>query len=198
MVIGECLEGIGDPSGRVVPVRRQKRLYGRRAEGYGEMGTADYNDQIVASGRYPLFNGVDMRDTMNTGERANWKIKRGRAKSRAYGVAYHFHNWFDDYAALRKKYSTYAHGDRQVYKKSLSEVEHDLDIMVRCAKNLPQSANAEGRQRFEMSYEATIGPKPIYFLNETFRKERHGLLQRLVVQDEAKYGSKYAQKVGTL
>jgi hypothetical protein len=80
MVVGECLEGIGDPSGRVVPVRRTKRLYGRRAAGYGKMGIGDYNDQIVAPGRYPLFNGVDTRDTHFTSDgRANWKVQEGCA-----------------------------------------------------------------------------------------------------------------------
>lgn len=197
MVVGECLEGIGDPSGRVVPVRRHKRLYGRRADGYGEAGTADYNEQIVASGRYPLFNGVDMRDTRDTSDgRVNWKIREGRSLNRAYGVAYHFHNWFSDFKVLRNKYRTYAHGDRNVYTKTLSDMELDLDVMVRCVRGLPQSVNPEGRKRFEMPYDRTTGPKPIFFLNETYRQQRHELVQQQVIEDEAKYGSKY-QSIGS-
>lgn len=114
-------------------------------------------------------------------------------QSSRYAVAYHFHNWFQDLKVLRNKYRTYAHGDRNVYKKTLSDVEHDLGIIVRCVKDLPHRANPEGRKRFEMrnAYEVAKGPKPIYFLNETYREHRHELVKQLLVEDEAIYGSKY-------
>mmetsp|Transcript_10157 Transcript_10157/g.11598 ORF Transcript_10157/g.11598 Transcript_10157/m.11598 type:complete len:195 (+) Transcript_10157:91-675(+) len=194
MIIGECLaEGIGDPSGRVVPVRLHKRLYMRRAIGYGQLGTEDYNDQIVASGRYPLFNGVDMRDgTINTDyERVNWK-KRPRRENAAYGIAYHFHNWFPNSRVLRNKYKTYGHGDKHTYKKTLSDLNADLDVMVRCSKNLVLPNNSTEKKRYELPYEKIQGPKPIYFLNETYRRIRHETLQRQVIQeDEALYSSNY-------
>ena len=66
--------------------------------------------------------------------------------------------------------------------------------MVRCAKNLRQNVNPTGKKRFEMPYDATTGPKPIYFSNETYRKVRHELVQHMVMEDEANYGTKYDPK----
>jgi hypothetical protein len=76
-------------------------------------------------------------------------------------------------------------GDRNVYAKTSSDMEVVLDGMVRCVKGLPDSANLAGRLRVEMAYyEKTSGPKPIYILNETYRKERHELVAQQVWEDE--------------
>jgi hypothetical protein len=64
-------------------------------------------------------------------------------------------------------------------------------MMVRCARDLPNSANPTSKARFEGGFEGYVGTKPIFFLNETYRKERHARLKTMVAEDEKLFGSYY-------
>ena len=186
---GECVEGIGDPTERIVPLRTHKRRYGERHNSYGKDDIDQYPEAIHASGRYPLFTGPDIRTVQG-----DWKIPynvkdtTGDQETASYGAAYHLHNWFNDFSVTRNKYGTYAHGLRRKMKKPLSEVSDDLDLTVRCARGID---NFESKVPYYLNGKEIKGPRPIFFLNTTYLDDRHNLMLKLVREDEAKYGSRY-------
>ena len=65
--------------------------------------------------------------------------------------------------------------------------------MVRCVKGIPEPKHSEYEVRsfFSQGFSGTGGNKPIFFLNETYRRYRHELLTRMVLEDEVIYGSDY-------
>lgn len=190
---GQCIEGIGDPTERVVPLRNHNRQWGERSQEYGQRNKDIYPEAVKASNRYPLFNGPDIRTTHgDRGMPYNFKERPGEHETNAYGVAYHFHNWFADIKSLRHKYLTYAHGDQNIMQKTLSQAGPDNDVFVRCARSLGNTANPnDWANEYYLDGKITKGPRPIFFLNETYCDERHELIKRMVGEDEALYGSGY-------
>ena len=184
-VIGECIKHVGNPRGRPIPVRYYLGLHGERADGWGRNHTDDYPDEVMKNGSFPLANGADMRT--------------GVFNYAPYDVAYfpagyHFHNFFDVVSELRHKYMTYAHGNTDVAHLALSDLQADVDLMVRCVHDLPNSANPSGIGRFEAGFDAYSESKPIFFLSEEYRRKRHGDLKRMVEDDEKQFGSKYTDR----
>jgi hypothetical protein len=198
---GQCVDGIGDPTERIVPLRTHDRTYGERDETYGLEDMNEYPEAVKKSGRYPLFAAADIRRIQGAVNSYTFKEGTGddddETTDALDGVAYHLHNWFDDLAVLRNKYVTYAHGTTLTKGKPLSDVTEDLDVMVRCIRGIGN----EGIESDEHYYEEgkTIkGPRPIFFLNETYLEERHKLIQEMVRQDEKKFGSRYDSKASAL
>jgi hypothetical protein len=188
-VLGECIEGIGDPSDRPVPERSNNDGH-YRSEGWGLKGGEDYDATVHALGRYPLLNGPDMR--MLEASYSGLVTHTNQSKNGIYGVAFHFHNFFENLTTLRNKYKTYGHGDSTAFGKTLSKLDQAMDIVVRCAHNI---RNTRGHKvRFTGDILSYAGPKPIYFLNETYRTERRELMRRLVAEDEKVYGSDFSEK----
>lgn len=193
IIAGQCVDGIGDPTERVTPLRNHQRRYGERHKSYGMRDLNNYPEAVHKSGRYPLFTGPDIRTVHgDRGYPYNFKDLTGDMITAAYGVAYHFHNWFLDGQVLRYKYLTYAHSDSDVERKTLSQIGGEVDAAVRCAKGFDNEANP---YNWALAYypdgRSITGPRPIFFLNETYLEERHKLLQEIVRLDEAKYGSSY-------
>jgi hypothetical protein len=192
-ISGQCVEGIGDPTERVVPLRNYQRMYGERHETFGRFRLDQYPDNVLKSGRYPLFNGPDIRTVVgDRGMPYTWKNNNDHGTIAAYGVAYHFHNWFSDLSDLRRKYLTYAHGDVDIMQKTLSQAGEDLDLFVRCVRDIGNEANPNSWKRdyYEKGWEIK-GPRPIFFRNRTYTNRRHNLVQKMVYKDEAMYGSSY-------
>ncbi|KAI2502662.1 hypothetical protein MHU86_11787 [Fragilaria crotonensis] len=190
---GRCVDGIGDPTERVTPLRTHKRMYGERHKLYGKTSNMDYPDAVHKSGRYPLFNGPDIR-TVPADRGFLYKSKDMTGDRAAIrGAAYHLHNWFADLKVIRNKYRTYAHGNDGVERLPLSEITDDLDITVRCAKGIFDKVDDISRSFYPLG-RANKGPRPIFFLNKTYSQERHKLLQKMVRQDEQTYGASYDSK----
>jgi hypothetical protein len=192
LISGECVEGIGDPTERVVPLRTHLRQYGDRHQSYGRYDANVFPNETKESNRYPLYNGPDIR--VNAGARSAHDImeKPGNPDTAVYGVAYHLHNWFDDFKTLRHKYKTYAHGVREgTEKMTVSQLQDDLDAFVRCMKDLGNDANPEGEKYYPNGWETT-GPRPIFFLNKTYTNERHEYTKEMLIQDEKLHGSSYS------
>eukprot|EP00541_Cyclophora_tenuis_P004097 CAMPEP_0116548758 /NCGR_PEP_ID=MMETSP0397-20121206/4513_1 /TAXON_ID=216820 /ORGANISM="Cyclophora tenuis, Strain ECT3854" /LENGTH=268 /DNA_ID=CAMNT_0004073441 /DNA_START=48 /DNA_END=854 /DNA_ORIENTATION=+ len=183
-ITGECIEGVGDPTGRVVPVRHFQREWGGRVQGYGTAG--GYSDAVKTVERYPLWNTQDFRNV-------------GGAIPQPHPeqvTAYHFHNFFNDLATTRHKYMSYGHGSTEKGKGTLSNMAEDFDLTVRCVHDLPNSVInvSEGKTwpyREEQRKDNDDLPIPIYFQNKSYVKERHAFVTHLVVEDEATHGSKY-------
>lgn len=165
-------------------------------------GSQDYNKfpkRILDHGKFPLWSGRDIRTVSGSGDPlTNYNNKPGFGDTAAFGVAFHLHNWFQDFENVRHKYATYAHGSETAKIIPLSEIEGDIDVLVRCARDFPNDLNPGGKKYYEHNGDIESfwknfgGPKPLYFRNETYVYERHAALQSMVADDERKYGSKYA------
>jgi hypothetical protein len=70
---------------------------------------------------------------------------------------------------------------------------------VRCTNSYGNDVNPAGYPYYEHGGDDTLeswwrnfgGNRPIYFVNDTYVQERHVLVQKIVKDDEAKYGSWY-------
>jgi hypothetical protein len=165
-------------------------MYGERHKLYGKVKNVDFPKAVHTSGRYPLFNGPDIRTVHgDKGFLYNSKDVTGD-KAEVRGAAYHLHNWFADLKVIRKKYRTYAHGKDGVEGLPLSQISVDLDITVRCAKGIDDKVDDFSRSFYPLG-RTTKGPKPIFFLNKTYTEDRHKLLQKMVREDEETYGTSY-------
>ena len=192
---GQCVEGVGDPTERIVPLRDHERRYGERHSSYGKENNNNFPEAVHKSGRYPLFNGHDIRTVQ--GDRGLYNMKAS-IPDEATGVsvsspAYHLNNWFSGVNVLRHKYRSYGHpvDDNDM---TLSQIHGDLDTAVRCAKGLDNDANPYDwttKHRYHLEGRDMKGSRPIYFLNVTRSEERHKLLQAMVLDDEEKFGSSY-------
>mmetsp|Transcript_56957 Transcript_56957/g.138757 ORF Transcript_56957/g.138757 Transcript_56957/m.138757 type:complete len:582 (-) Transcript_56957:722-2467(-) len=199
VILGQCLEGVGDPTGRAVPVRQHKRQYGIRRNEWGRHSLDDYPPDIMnfSTGLFPLFSGRDIRTVIGTHDRlSNYAETPGQGVDAAWGTAFHLHNWFEgnDMATLRHKYLTYGHPNFLAAKAPLWMLDEDIDILVRCAYGMPNDFDPKERVEYLVppSRNVTLGGnRPIYFLNTTYVEERHRLIQDMVRQDEAKYGPSY-------
>jgi hypothetical protein len=140
--------------------------------------------------RYPLHTVQDYRSVVSG-------TQVSRKNSVVQGVAYHIHNFFDSFETARHKYVTYSHANKRAANDPLAiwglrlESE-DIELMVRCTKNIKVSEDAikkhNLRTRFKMSFEE-IGNdfQPIFFLNETYRKQRATKVRQMVEEDERRH-----------
>jgi hypothetical protein len=193
IISGQCVEGIGDPTERIIPLRNFKRRYGERHESFGRYNSDVYPEVVHKSGRYPLFNGNDIRGIHgDRGRPYNFIQMPGHGDTAAYGVAYHFNTWFADAKHLRSNYLRFAHEERNITMKTLSTGSGDLDILVRCTRGINNKANPHdwSESMYEQRWNIE-GPRPIFFLNRTYIEERHELIQKILAEDEVEYGSSY-------
>jgi hypothetical protein len=193
VITGQCVEGIGDPTERVVPLRNVQRRYGERHESYGKVSPERFPEAVFKLGRFPLFNGPDIRTVFgDRGKLYNEVDGSPYGENAIIGTAFHFHNWFQDTKTLRHKYGTYGHADARVMEKTLSQMGEDLDLLVRCARDLGNEIVIDDwtKQYYEGAY-ITRGTRPIFFLNKTYISERHEKVQMIVAQDESEFGSNY-------
>ena len=219
LILGSCITGVGDPSGRVNP-RRERSPQGSNAKTVGhrtrEWGRYDYNEypqDVIDNNRFPLWDGRDIRENPGFSEDlVNFveKERKGHGRTAAFGTAYHLHNWFQDTESLRHKFLTYGHPDSHAKEIPLSSfTDGDVNMMVRCVRGLgndikiktkgdPNRYNyyennaivLSGEQHKDVSYSLS-GNRPIYFSNATYVLERHALLKEMVRADEEKHGTIY-------
>lgn len=192
MIIGECIEGIGDPLGHPVAMRQYSGL-GMRNKGYGYKGPFDYWRMDNSTGKYPLWNIADIRE-LNSYVYIHWNETHRDDNRTAYATGFHFHNYFDDLETLRQKYLTYAHPHMNAMSATLSSMHDDIDLVVRCIKNLP-NPNRTLVRRFQGGFNDVPGPKPIFLQNETYRLQRHCAVQHMLIEDEKRHGTEYPQEM---
>ena len=146
VILGNCVLGVGDEQGRATPERVQtiggdRRIpAGSRTGNWGARDYKKYPRDVLKHQRFPLWDGRDIREINGNGDNlVNFvdEFRPGRVEKEAvYGTSYHFHNWFRDLAVLRHKYQTYGHPSKNAGHVVLSKVQGDLDMMVRCAREL--------------------------------------------------------------
>ena len=194
MMMGECIMGIGDPTGRILPPRDNRdRIHGTRNDiGFGRFTPEDFLPEHKSLGRYPLHTATDFR-SVSSGMQPHWvnhPIPGGPGD--AYFTGFHFHNFFEDVQVLRHKYKTYGHENPDAEKDAdLTKVAPEFDMIIRCVKGIPNEEKIMGENRFTTSFAETNGSKPIFFLNETFVRKRHEDVKAMVAEEERKYGQFY-------
>jgi Glycosyltransferase family 17 len=191
VISGQCIDGIGDPTERVVPLRKHRRRYGERDPLYGKRSLHAYPDAVRSLGRYPLFNGPDIRTVVGNRNLLYNVINASVNDTHAVtGVAYHLHNWFSDFKILRQKYMTYGHANKRVMNQTLAQIGVALAMLVRCVKQLGNQANRIDWERdyIEEGWNMTT-TLPIYFLNNTYVSMRHDLVKKIIRRDEAEFGA---------
>ena len=184
MILGCCIQHIGDPRDRIEHKREYHGSQGRRVE----------EARPSVSGRYPLWSTEDVRSVPGSPNQVYYVNDTKPIHLSQWGVAFHFHNFFDSLETLRHKQATYGHPEAHKRHWMLSNFsDGDMDVVVRCVHQLDNFHNpASVKRRVVRPFERMGGPKPIYFLNETYRKERWRFVKEMVLKDEAKYGSLYA------
>lgn len=210
LIVGSCIAGVGDPSGRVTPEReiqgpgRNAKTFGGRGVDWGKEDYKRYPQDVIDNNRFPLWDGRDIREVNgNEGGLTNF-VDRRKGKDGYFGTAYHLHNWFQDMEVLRNKFATYGHFDNRTRTMPLSAISDDVNMMVRCVRGIgnnvtePEDASPyyennvllpegeEGGSIFSLG-----GNRPIYFKKRSYVEERHALLQEMVRADEQKYGTIY-------
>ena len=206
IIIGACLVGVGDPSGRVTPERDMKTI-GHRTDEWGAADYHKYPQDVIDNNRFPLWDGRDIREVNGSDEALlNFKDKdeNGHGKTAVFGTAYHLHNWFKDMEVLRHKFATYGHFHDDAKTIPLSKIGEDIDIAVRCVRGIGNVEATEEMQNPRPYYENNTllpegekelfslkGNRPIFFKDRTYVEQRHALVQEMVRADEAKYGTIY-------
>lgn len=191
LILGECILGIANSSGHPAAVRQVGDM-GLRAIGYGRKGPRDYWRIDNSTGKYPLWNAADFRET-DGGPYIEWKGLREQGGPAAYVTGFHFHNFFHDLRTMRNKYHTYGHAMANAMSQPLGKMWPDIDVMVRCVHGMEPS-NTSLIRGFLGGYEDIHGPKPIFFQNETYRLLRHAAVRRMVLEDEGVHGPSYPRE----
>jgi len=134
---------------------------------------------------HPLSDGGDFR---NVGASRIIKVQdealAPETTKRHYSkhTAFHLHNFFADDSILRFKYKTYGHAMSDADSKPLEEICKDLALMVYCAQNEPDPADASYK-RVIGGFESLDPFTPIYFKDADYRRRRHHLVRDIIVQN---------------
>ena len=150
MIIGACIEGIGNSTLHPKPERGWKGT-GWLNDGWRpDMG---YRSLPKNATHFPLYNAPDFR----------------RISGRSYlgkdvrHTGFHLHNFFSDVSVLRNKYSTYGEVVKGAMGMTLRTIHGDLRVMCDCGLNV-SDPTATGKQKWlKGGSESLKGPMPIGF-----------------------------------
>jgi len=178
MVIGACIEGIGD-STKHPPVPRENKdhsgnSHGARQKGWG--GRFDFSKiPNGVNGYYPLYNGADYRQIFT--------------RNMIYGgVGIHLHNFFDSASRIRFKYAYFGHVHKHAYTAPLGAMNADMNLFVKCAHNISDEGNRKQRLDHGLEILAQSYSLPEAFQLEGYVDARHKEMVVLVEEDEEEYG----------
>ncbi len=184
-VIGECLEGIGDPRPSIP--RQQKSTANQRVENWGNfVQQVPFRNTTITLG--PLWDATDVRMLWGSGRMMVGTTSHGYVNM--LNTGYHFHNFFDSLQVLRRKYLTYGHPKKDAMSLSLGEIQpNDVGFMVDCLMGRSTSGS-KWRQAgpADWSMVDPVWGTPIAFQRvPDYRHLRHQELQKEMTQDELLY-----------
>ena len=118
MLIGACIEGIGNSSLHPLAPREEETFL--RKPGFGG-GDCDWSKvrSISKKGFYPLWDMSDFRRTCGGGMLG---IDTATFPRYAEYSAYHFHNFFTSFNATRHKMATYGHPKKYAMTRGLENL----------------------------------------------------------------------------
>ena len=175
IIIGHCIEGIGDAKIHPSAPREDMRSF-VRAPGYGQNCDDWYNESRITNHQYPSWNAADFRRTCSGGQEENHK----------YHTGYHFHNFFIHMNTTRYKYFSYGHADTDVYQKPIYEMSNDSLMMYNCVNELPDAVDQKWKRSVLDFENETLDPlvEPIYFMDRDYRQRRHEHVHVIVKEDD--------------
>ena len=151
---GHCIEGLGEPTGRMVPTRSVSlkealedesmpdggpKIFGWRDNDWGQESRDEYPQHVKDSNLYPLWNAAEIR--ANDGA-TGWmltyvnNVELGHGTTAQFGSSFHLHNWFTDLKVMRNKYLTFGHYDHLANEMPLGSFSGDVGMMVRCVHGM--------------------------------------------------------------
>jgi hypothetical protein len=180
MVIGACIDGIGDIDKYPIIPREHKDINGKplgsRLTGYGEKFDYSKIPNGNENGLFGLYNAADFRRMQSSA-------------SIFGGVGYHLHNFFDSADNIRFKYAYYGHVHKHAYTAPLGAMNADMNVLVKCAHNISDEGNRKQRFKNGLQFlEHSHSPLPIAFHIKGYVDARHRELIDLVENDEVEYG----------
>jgi len=154
MIIGACIEGIGNSTRHIKIPRVNKDIYGNyqggRTKGYGER--RDYsklipeqksssdktnNEKEFKEFYYPLYNSADFRQMFKVLTQPLWRFGASHG--------YHLHNFFDSADQIRFKYAHFGHVHDTAFSVPLGGLNADMSLFVKCAHNISDAENRKKR-----------------------------------------------------
>lgn len=136
LMIGECIDGIGDAKLHPRPSRHAKLETNWRTENYtynsyysalhDKANNPPQPKSLPINVYFPLWNAADYRKHPGG-------YFYGDDNLPLY-IGYHIHNFFDDMGLMRQKYLTYGHAIGDALTKPLSDMNREVNLMVRCAR----------------------------------------------------------------
>lgn len=184
VIIGACLEGIGDKA--IAP--RDNDL---RARGFGRNCEDWEYDTNMTDGL--AWNAGDFRFSCAGGQALVARTANDDDSMKMYGLhtGFHFHNFFENMNQTRQKYSTYGHanvmGDplhAENRKKPFKDLHPDLELFFHCIKDMDDPPFSRKYKRELGGFEGMKPFRPIYFHDNDYRRRKHRYLQKMVALDE--------------
>jgi len=178
MMIGECIESIGDNSKHPAITRgAMDGTSGGRLRGHG-LEDGVYDEKIYPKSNttmYPLWNAYDY-----------WLTAGGRQIQNMHDnshTGFHFHNFFDDIKTLRNKYLTYGHSDGEALEKKLDKLHEDIKMAVDCVLEIKINDKGKEQQKYlNGGLNVIKGDKPIYF-TEPLTRQRHEQFRQMIINE---------------
>lgn len=145
LMIGECIQGIGNSSLHATPTRNNDRDYSWRTNDYTfhsyysalhDLNNPPPPKSLPSNVHFPLFNAADFRRTPGGYFYGNDNVP--------LYIGYHVHNFFDDISIMRQKYLTYGHAQVDALTKPLGDLNREVNLMVRCAVNEEEEDAMDG------------------------------------------------------
>lgn len=180
-LIGECLEGIGDPRPNVP--RKMKYTVNLRVNDWKDhIAQVPFQNTTIPLG--PLWDAADVRMLGGSYRQAVGTTSHGHANS--LYTAYHFHNFFESLEVFRRKYLTYGHPQWEAMNVSLGDIhKDDVGFMVDCLTGRSDSGSIfQQPSPTDWSLLDPVWGTPIAFQHvPEYRQLRHEELQRELAKD---------------
>mmetsp|Transcript_12911 Transcript_12911/g.27876 ORF Transcript_12911/g.27876 Transcript_12911/m.27876 type:complete len:867 (+) Transcript_12911:75-2675(+) len=171
MVIGECIELIGDPAiHKPLPIKPNRVGFLQREDNWTSAETE----------HYPLWTASEIRQL----EAPNPNRVEGK---HGLHTAYHFHNFFTSITTYRNKYLTYCHPRKDAMTVPLGKLQDNVGVFADCALG-----RRGDERKYKSSKEVVEGgwtsldevATPVAFAVGSYADMRHREATRMVAEDE--------------
>jgi hypothetical protein len=186
MVIGACVQGIGDATHHPPPPGRDRDVM-HTDSGWGlncDYNLMKRNSTLWDNRMFPLYDSADFR--RRCGTRVRRRRESASASSGSRHNAFHFHNWFADVHSIRHKYATYGHAQKGASQKRVKDFSADTAMMHQCALGSTERL-ANQRYGYQLASDLVVEDvmyMPIYFQDAAYMKKRHDFLKYMIYWDE--------------
>ncbi|KAL7543801.1 hypothetical protein ACHAXR_013143 [Thalassiosira sp. AJA248-18] len=178
LILGKCIEGIGDDEFRLDDSQRKRKFAWREREYTLKHG--NYSGWPEDKKTYPLWNPADFRRDQG-GHRLYYEHV-DYLPFRMGHTGYHFHNYFGTTQQLRNKYKTYGHPILGADNMTVDALHPDLDLMVDCV--LGRSMANHKYKSLSTKLEEFEGRIPIAYGIDGYTIARHMELKAMLMDDE--------------